>query len=202
MVAVRLTARDLAARRGGRTVFEGLSFDLGAGESLAVTGANGAGKSTLLRLIAGLLEPAAGSIALDPEPESGIGGAVHYLGHLEALKPVFSIAENLGFWRRVYGGGGDVDAAIADVGLEGKSHLPVATLSAGQKRRVALARLLIIERPVWLLDEPATALDAAAEQMLGGLITRHLGAGGLVLAAIHRSLAVEPTRTIALDGAR
>lgn len=198
MAAFRLTAEDLAARRGGRMVFEGLSFAVGAGETLAVTGPNGAGKSTLLRVVAGLLAPAAGSIALEPEREAGVGGAVHYLGHLEALKPAFTIAENLAFWRRLYGGGGDIEDAVEDVGLGGLSHLPVATLSAGQKRRVAIARLLIIDRPVWLLDEPATALDAAAEEMLGRLITRHLDTGGLVLAAIHRPLAIQPTATIRL----
>ena len=123
---------------------------------------------------------------------------VHYLGHQEALKPSFTIAENLGVWRRLYAGTGDIEVAVEDVGLGGLSHLPVATLSAGQKRRVAIARLLVATRPVWLLDEPATALDAAAEAMLGGLIDRHCAGGGLVMAAIHRPLPVEPTATIAL----
>jgi heme exporter protein A len=198
LAALRLTAADLAAHRGGRIVFEGLSFAVASGETLAVTGPNGAGKSTLLRLVAGLLTPAAGTVTLEPQREAGVGGAVHYLGHLEALKPAFTIAENLAFWQHLYGGGGDLEDAVEEVGLGGLSHLPVATLSAGQKRRVAIARLLVIDRPVWLLDEPATALDAAAEEMLGRVITRHLDSGGLVLAAIHRPLAVEPTSTIAL----
>ena len=195
---IRLTGEDLVARRGGRTVFEDVSFAVRAGETLAVTGPNGAGKSTLLRLIAGLLEPVSGRIALDPASEAGIGGAVHYLGHLEALKPAFSIGENLGFWRTLYRGDGDIEEAIEAVGLDGLSHLPVATLSAGQKRRVAIARLLLIARPIWLLDEPATALDAAAEAMLGRLIARHLEGGGLVVAAIHRALPVVPSATLAL----
>ncbi len=198
MAAFRLIAEALGARRGGRTVFEGLSFTVGPGEVLAVTGPNGAGKSTLLRIVAGLLAPAAGTVAVEPAADTGLGGAVHYLGHLEALKSTFTIAENLSFWRRLYGGAGDIEDAIDDVGLGGLSHLPVATLSAGQKRRVAIARLLIIDRPVWLLDEPATALDAAAETMLGRLIERHRAGGGLVIAAIHRALPVTPDATLAL----
>ncbi|MCB1487510.1 MAG: heme ABC exporter ATP-binding protein CcmA [Bauldia sp.] len=198
MPGFRLSAEALSGSRGGRTVFEGLAFQVGPGDLLAVTGPNGAGKSTLLRIVAGLLAPSAGKIVLDPEPEGGAGTAIHYLGHLEALKAAFTIAENLGFWRRLYAGTGDIEAAVEDVGLGGLSHLPVATLSAGQKRRVAIARLLVAARPVWLLDEPATALDASAEVMLGGLIDRHRAGGGLVMAAIHRPLAVEPTATVAL----
>ncbi|SDB06474.1 heme ABC exporter ATP-binding protein CcmA [Bauldia litoralis] len=201
MAALRLTAEALAARRGDRTVFEDVSFSIGPGDVLAVTGPNGAGKSTLLRIVAGLLAPARGSIVLDPAPDAGRGVAVHYLGHLEALKPAFTIAENLAFWRRLYGGAGDLDEALEDVGLGGLAHLPVGRLSAGQKRRVAIARLLVIDRPIWLLDEPTTALDAAAEATLGRLIERHRTCGGLVLAAIHRPLPVDPTATIVLGKA-
>ncbi len=200
MAAFRLTGVGLTARRGGRTVFEGLSFDVGSGELLTVTGPNGAGKSTLLRLVGGLLLPAAGTISLEPAPEAGLGSAVHYLGHLEALKPALTIAENLAFWRRLYGGQGDIEDAVEGVGLGGLSHLPVARLSAGQKRRVAIARLLTAARPIWLLDEPATSLDAAAEAMLGRLIEAHLVNGGLVLAAVHRPLPVTFTATIVLGG--
>jgi heme exporter protein A len=196
---MRLTGVDLAAVRGGRTVFERASFAVSAGELFAVTGPNGAGKSTLLRLIAGLLQPAAGSLALDPPEEDGIRRQVHYLGHLDALKPGLSLAENLGFWRRLWAGeGATVDAALGSVGLAGLGGLPVAVLSAGQKRRAAIARMLLASRPIWLLDEPTAALDEAAEAMLGRLIGRHLGAGGMVIAATHRDLPLAPTGSLAL----
>ncbi len=194
---MRLTGKNLAAVRGGRSVFSGLSFSVGAGELLAVTGPNGAGKSTLLRVVAGLLRPSAGTVALDPAGDGDPGGQIHYLGHLDALKPGLTVWQNLDFWRRLWGGGA-IDAPLAAVGLERLSDLPVAVLSAGQRRRVALARLLVAQRPVWLLDEPATALDAAAEAGLGRLIADHLGSGGLVIAATHRDLPAAPTATLAL----
>jgi heme exporter protein A len=197
----RLSGRGLAAERGGRAVFTGIGFAVAGGEMLAVTGPNGAGKSTLLRVVAGLLQPVAGAIRLEPEPDGGIAAAVHYLGHLDALKPSLSVGDNLGFWRRLYGGDGDVEGALESVGLAYLVDLPAGRLSAGQKRRVALARLLVSERPVWLLDEPATALDAAAETMLGGLIAAHLARGGLVMAATHRPLPVTPSATLALGTA-
>ncbi|MCP4385141.1 MAG: heme ABC exporter ATP-binding protein CcmA [Hyphomicrobiales bacterium] len=201
LAALSLIGQGLAARRGERTVFEDVSFAVAAGEALAVTGPNGAGKSTLLRLVAGLLGPAAGTIVLEPSSEDGIGAAVHYVGHLEAMKPAFTILENLGFWQRLYGGSSDLEDAIEAVGLGGLSHLPVAALSAGQKRRTAIARLLVADRPIWLLDEPATALDAAAEAMLGHLLSQHLEAGGIVMAAVHRPLPITVTDTIALGAA-
>jgi heme exporter protein A len=199
---MRLSGEGLAATRGGRTVFEHVSFALGPGEMLAVTGPNGAGKSTLLRLVAGLLRPAAGAVRANPAPEAGLSSVVHYFGHLDALKPALTVADNLGFWRRVYGGTGDLEAALDAVGLAHLIDLPAERLSAGQKRRVALARLLVSARPLWLLDEPATALDAGAEAMLGRLISAHLAGGGLVMAAIHRPLTVEPTARLALGTAR
>ena len=198
---MRLTATDVAAERGGRTVIAGVTFALGAGELLAVTGPNGAGKSTLLRVVAGLITPASGSVRLTPEPEAGIGPSTHYLGHLDGLKRAMTIEENLDFWRRLWGGDGDIGAAIETVGLGGVEHLPVAVLSAGQRRRVAIARMLMARRPVWLLDEPTTALDAAAEAMLGRLIEAHLAGGGVVVAATHRGLPHAPTATLALGRA-
>ena len=164
---------------------------------LAVTGANGAGKSTLLRLVAGLLTPSAGTIALDPAPDDGLMAQVHYLGHLDALKPVLSVRENLAFWRRVWRGG-DIGAALEEVGLGHLDHLPAGALSAGQRRRVAIARLLIAPRPIWLLDEPTAALDAAAEATLGRLIARHRSGGGMVIAATHRDLPATPSATLRL----
>ena len=198
---MRLTGEGLQAERGGRTVFSGIGFAVSAGEMLAITGPNGAGKSTLLRLVAGLLKPASGAVRLEPEPEAGIPASVHYFGHLDALKPSLTVADNLGHWRKLYGGGGDLESALDRVGLAHLIDLPAGRLSAGQKRRVALARLLVSERPVWLLDEPATALDTAAEATLGRLIAGHLSGGGLVMAATHRPLPVAPSATLALGSA-
>ncbi len=194
---MRLTATGLAAVRGGRPVFADLSFALQPGALLAVTGPNGAGKSTLLRLVAGLLRPAAGSVVLEGAGDAGIGENVHYLGHLDALKAGLTVRQNLAFWRKLWGGG-DIDAALAAVGLEPLGDLHASVLSAGQKRRVALARLLVSRRVLWLLDEPATALDAAAEAGLGRLIADHLAGGGMAIAATHRDLPVQPAATLAL----
>jgi heme exporter protein A len=195
---MRLTANDLAATRGSRRVFAGVSFAVGPGELLAVTGPNGAGKSTLLRLVAGLLRPTAGTVAADPASEDGIGSLAHYLGHLDALKPALSVRQNLAFWQRLWGSAAPVETALEAVGLAHIVDLPAGVLSAGQRRRVAIARLLIAERPIWLLDEPATALDAEAEAGLGRLIADHLAGGGLALAATHRGLPIEPSATVAL----
>ncbi len=197
---MRLTGEGLAAERGGRTVFVGVDFTVGAGELLAVIGPNGAGKSTLLRVIAGLLAPAAGTVRLEPSADGALSAAVHYFGHLDGLKPGLTVADNLDYARRLYGGGGDIEAALEAVGLAHLPDLPSGRLSAGQKRRVALARLLVSARPVWLLDEPATALDAAAETMLGGLIATHLATGGIAVAATHRPLPVTPAATLPLGG--
>jgi heme exporter protein A len=165
-----------------------------------VTGPNGAGKSTLLRLVAGLLRPAAGSVALEGADDAATGAHSHYLGHLDALKPGLTVRQNLDFWRRLWGGG-DIDAALDAVGLEPLGDLHASVLSAGQRRRVALARLLVARRLLWLLDEPATALDSAAEAGLGRLIADHLAGGGMAIAATHRELPVRPTATLALGAA-
>jgi heme exporter protein A len=194
---MRLTATGLAADRGGRTVFAGLSFSLAEHGLLAVTGPNGAGKSTLLRLIAGLLTPSAGTILFDPEPESA---PLHYLGHADGLKTALTVEQNLAFWQRVWGGG-DIETALARVGLVSLAGISAGALSAGQRRRVAIARLLLVRRPLWLLDEPATALDADAEATLGALIGEHVGAGGLAVVATHRPLPIPPTATLALGAA-
>ena len=194
---MRLIGRDLAAERGGRPVFAGVSFALADGELLAVTGANGAGKSTLLRLIAGLLSPAAGAVTLDPMPEGGLAGAIHYVGHADALKPALSVRQNLTFWSRLWGGG-TADAALARANLAHLADLPAAALSAGQKRRVALARLNLVRRPLWLLDEPASSLDTEAEGGLMALLSDHLATGGMAIVATHRPLAAEVSATLAL----
>jgi len=199
--AVRLTASDLKAVRGGREVFAGLSFAVEAGDLLAVTGPNGAGKSTLLRLIAGLIRPAAGELVMEPASEQKPESRLHYVGHLDGLKAGLTVRRNLQFWADLWGSPGTVDAALVAVDLEALAELPVAVLSSGQRRRAALARLMLAERPVWLLDEPATALDAAAEARLGRLIGGHLAAGGIVIAATHLDLPVKPTATLALGAA-
>jgi heme exporter protein A len=177
-----------------------VSFALGAGELLAVTGPNGSGKSTLLRIVAGLLKPEAGAVTLDPLDDAGMKGAIHYLGHLDALKPPLSVRDNLGFWQRLWNGG-PVEAALDAVGLGHIADLPAGVLSAGQRRRVAIARLLLAKRPLWLLDEPATVLDAAAEATLGKLIGAHIASGGMAIVATHRDLPLTPATTLRLGGA-
>lgn len=199
---MRLAGTGLEARRGGRRLFTDLSFSAAAGELVAVTGPNGSGKSTLLRMIAGLISPTAGKVALDPEDEAGVGNRAHYLGHLDALKGALTLGENLVYWQRVLGGDGmAVGAALEAVGLGALDSLRAAVLSAGQKRRAAIARLLVARRPVWLLDEPTASLDKAGEALLGGLVLRHLGEGGIVIAATHRDLPVAPARVVALGAA-
>ncbi len=194
---MRLTASGLAAERGGRAVFAGLSFSLAGHGLLAVTGPNGAGKSTLLRVIAGLLTPTAGTVALEPEPP---GVSLHYLGHADGLKTALTVEQNLAFWQRVWGAG-DIETALARVGLLSLAGISAGALSAGQRRRVAIARLLLVQRPLWLLDEPATALDESAEATLGGLIGEHIGAGGMAVVATHRPLPIAPSATLRLGGA-
>ncbi len=198
---MRLVASELAIQRNGRTVFRGLSFTLGPGELLAVRGPNGAGKSTLLRIVAGLLAPVSGYVAVEPKDEGDLPAA-HYVGHLDGLKPALTAAANLHFWRRMWSGTGDVNAALDLVGLGGLANLHVATFSAGQRRRLALARLTIALRPIWLLDEPTTALDDSGEALLGALIQGHLAGGGMAIVATHRDLPVAATRTLTLGASR
>ncbi|MEO1200921.1 MAG: heme ABC exporter ATP-binding protein CcmA [Pseudomonadota bacterium] len=187
---MRLTGRNLACERGGRPVFTGLSFAVAAGEALSLMGPNGSGKSTLLRLIAGLLHPIEGQLTLDGgQDDVSIGEQCHYLGHLDALKPALTVAENVAFWRAFFGATGrDVAEALDAVRLGHASTLPAGFLSAGQRRRAALARLLVSYRPIWLLDEPTSALDTASQARLHELVRAHLGAGGIVIAATHQHL--------------
>jgi len=201
---MRLSSSDLGCVRGGRQVFHGLSFAVGASEALVVTGPNGVGKSSLLRLVAGLVRPAQGRLVLDGgDPELTIGEQAHYLGHQDALKPALSVRENLGFWTDFLGGAiGRAKDALAAVGLDGLAHLPATYLSAGQRRRLSLARLVAIERPIWLLDEPTSALDAAAQAMLAELMRTHLAGGGLILAATHGPIGLNGVKELRLESNR
>lgn len=190
---MQLSGHGVACVRGGREVFAGLDFEAVAGEAVAVVGRNGSGKTSLLRLIAGLLVPAGGRIALEGgDGELTLPEQCHYLGHRDALKPALSVAENLAFWADFLGGE-RLDAAenLATVGLDHATHLPAGFLSAGQRRRLSLARLLTVRRPVWLLDEPTNALDTAGQDMFGGLMRQHLAHGGLIIAATHAPLGIE-----------
>ncbi len=189
---MRLSGRGVRCVRGGRDVFSGLDFEATSGEALAVTGPNGAGKTSLLRLIAGLLTMAGGSIALEGgEAELTLPEQAHYLGHRDALKPALSVLENLSFWRDFLGGEAfDAAESLAAVGLDHAIHLPAAYLSAGQRRRLSIARLKAVRRPIWLLDEPANALDAAGQSLFVAIMNDHLARGGLIVAATHTPLGV------------
>jgi heme exporter protein A len=199
---MRLSGRNVRCVRGGREVFSGLDFAAVAGEVLAVTGANGSGKTSLLRLIAGLLVPAEGMVSLEgAEAELTLAEQTHYLGHRDALKPALSVMENLSFWRDFLGGEvADAGQSLAAVGLDHAAHLPAAYLSAGQRRRLSLARLLTVRRPVWLLDEPTAALDASGQTLFAGLMRDHLARGGLIVAATHGPLGIA-TRELRMGSA-
>jgi len=197
---MRLVVQDLACERGGRILFRGLSFALSPGEALRISGPNGAGKTSLLRLIAGLLPAAAGSSALEGA-DGPAGEAAHFLGHHDAVKGALTVSENLGFWRAVLGGGGAaVEAALAALGLGAVGGLPARVLSAGQRRRLALARLLVAPRPLWFLDEPAANLDAAGQETLMRLIRDHLAGGGIAAVAAHGAPEFPAVREIRLGG--
>jgi len=199
---MRLSGRDVRCVRGGREVFSGLDFEASSGEALAVTGPNGSGKTSLLRLIAGLLTIADGSIGLEGgETELTLPEQAHYLGHRDALKSALSVQENLSFWRDFLGGETfDASASLAAVGLDHAAHLPAAYLSAGQRRRLSIARLLVVRRPVWLLDEPTSALDTTGQGMFAALMGDHLARGGLIIAATHAPLGIA-ARELRIGGA-
>ncbi|KPL53752.1 cytochrome C biogenesis protein CcmA [Prosthecomicrobium hirschii] len=197
---LRLDARGLACQRGGRLVFHDLGFSVSGGEALVVTGPNGAGKSTLLRVIAGLVAASEGRIALEGgDADLSIAQQAHYFGHADALKPALTVEENLGFWRGFFGRpAATADAALAAVGIGHLAGLPAAYLSAGQRRRLSLARLLVSDRPIWLLDEPTSALDAASEARFTAIVAGHQRAGGIVVAATHQPLLFSAVRSLVL----
>jgi heme exporter protein A len=197
---MRLSAVELACHRGGRDVFAGLSFAVASGEVLTVTGRNGAGKSSLLRTIVGLVRLAQGKLNLEGgDPELTIAEQAHYLGHQDALKPSLTVAENLRFWVGFLGTQAvDIHPALTAVGLDELAVLPAAYLSAGQRRRLSIARLVAVKRPIWLLDEPTSTLDASAQDRLAGLMQAHLAEGGLIMAATHGGIGLEAARELRL----
>lgn len=188
-----LRVESLSLSRGGRVLFEGLSFAAAPGSYVEVRGANGAGKTSLLRAIAGLLRPSAGTIALDGAHDAAL--AMHYVAHANALKPNASVVSHARYWAGLFGGAAD-DGVLARVGLSGFEQRVARTLSQGQARRLALTRLLIAPRPVWLLDEPAAALDAAGHQLVSEMIEAHRADGGIVVAAVHEPLGPAPSQTL------
>jgi heme exporter protein A len=200
--AMRLSAWDVTIERGGRRLFAGLSFAAEAGEALIVAGPNGAGKSSLLRALCGFLPIQAGGFALHGgDPERTVGEQAHYLGHADALKGALTAGENLAYWAGALRGDPRREAvlsALARVGLAHVIDFPARALSAGQKRRVALARLLVAERPLWLLDEPTTALDAASQAAFAAIMAKHLAGGGLLVAATHAPLGLVGARELRL----
>ena len=189
---MRLSGRGVRCIRGGREVFAGLDFHVETGEALAIVGANGAGKTSLLRQIAGLLTIASGTIALaGGDAELTLIEQAHYLGHRDAMKPALTVTENLTFWADFLGGEAtDPADCIEAIGLSHAAQLPAGFLSAGQRRRLSIARLLAVWRPIWLLDEPTSALDLASQRIFAGLMTNHLGHGGIIIAATHAPLGI------------
>jgi len=180
---VDLTVTDVAVARGGVPVLSGVSFHLKAGEALVLRGPNGSGKTTLLRAIAGLQPVLSGEI-------SGASERVAYAGHADGLKAMLSVAENLTFWAAVYGER-DIEAALEAYALAPLADRLAGTLSAGQKRRAGLARLMVTGRPIWVLDEPTVSLDTVAVAMFADAVRAHLGAGGMALLATHIDLGLE-----------
>ncbi len=197
-----LQADGLAAFRGEFLVFRDLSFAVPAGGALLLAGPNGAGKSTLLRLLAGLLPPAAGRLLWDGQDALADGAVqaarVAFLGHRDAVKPGLTVAENLRFAARL--GGFDAEAALAAMALEALAALPARMLSAGQSRRLALARVVLSPAPLWLLDEPTLGLDTASVARLGALLATHRDRGGVVVAATHLPLPLADAATLRLEG--
>ena len=203
---MKLIADQIACQRGGRMIFEDLSFSLRDGDSLLLRGPNGAGKTTLLRALAGFIPLHAGSWRLTGGPaERDISELCHYVGHLNGVKYAFTAFENLGFWQRYLEGAHD-EAAILEAldifGLASLRDVPAGLMSQGQKRRLGLARLLLAKRPVWILDEPTVSLDTQSQEVLAGHIAAHAEQGGIVMAATHIPLGLDFTHRLELAPGR
>lgn len=201
---IGLAAHDILCLRGGRIVFRDLSFRLAPGEALLVSGPNGAGKTSLLRQIAGLLPLAAGELHLDGAgPDAVLPELCHYVGHADAVKASLSVSENLAFWADFLNeDGAGLKRALAAFGLTPLADLPAGLLSAGQKRKLALSRLFAAPRPIWLLDEPQSSLDAASVKLLDLAIKDHLAAGGIAVVASHTPLKTKFAHELALGKER
>ncbi|MBV8889792.1 MAG: heme ABC exporter ATP-binding protein CcmA [Alphaproteobacteria bacterium] len=207
---VELVGRDLACHRGERPVFRGISFRLASGAALAVTGANGSGKSSLLRLLATLLRPQTGQLLWGSTPvwrdPASYRARLHYVGHLDAIKPALSAREMLRSWAVLRGvatpSRSRIDAALAAFALETAADWPCRWLSAGQRRRLALARLLVSPAPIWLLDEPSAGLDGDGQERLEQAIAAHLAAGGRIVVATHLPIAIAAATMLTLDAFR
>jgi heme exporter protein A len=197
-----LRATGLSCGRGGMVLADGLDFSIGNGHCLLLRGPNGTGKTTLLLTLAGIVAPLAGFFVIEGGDEDA--RHLHYCGHRNAIKPRLSVLENLAFWAAVNGPTGLApDAALDEVGLGGLDGLDAGYLSAGQSRRLALARLLVSYRPLWLLDEPTASLDTEGHELVTRLIDRHLDQGGIAIAATHDPITLpDATRmeTLALGG--
>ena len=200
---MRLAGRDLACSRGPVRLFRGLSFEVSAGEWLALRGPNGSGKTTLLRCVAGLTRLDEGEVLLDETPVARAGerfrAELLYAGHLPGIKDDLSAEENLKGSLALRGVAAEapaVRAALAEVGLERRRRLPARRLSAGQRRRIGLARLMLDSASIWALDEPVTALDDEGQALFSRLLARHLERGGLAILATHHALAPAPAREL------
>jgi heme exporter protein A len=198
----RLIIEDLAIERGSRRLFEGLSLTLGRGELLTLTGANGAGKTSLLRAVAGFIRPQNGTISFEGQDADDVRAeALHYLGHQDGLKPARTAWEEICFQAEWCGGSRETARTATErLALQPLLGLEIRKLSAGQRRRVALARLISAQRPLWLLDEPMAPLDAERRSAFGALMAEHLASGGMILAAVHDPLPL-PGGTLAIGAA-
>jgi heme exporter protein A len=194
-----LTASNLACERNGRIVFANVSFTLQAGQCAELRGPNGVGKSSLLRLMAGLLQASQGTLRL--QDDEHMASQSHFIAHQDAVKSALTVSENLEFWCDVLGGGGGIDAALAAFRLDGLRHESAQLLSAGQRRRLSLARLALAKRALWLLDEPMTALDADSQDQLRQLIRQHLAQGGMVVSATHDDIGIVADVTLEMRAA-
>ena len=200
---LQLISENLCVERGSRPVLKGLSFRVGSGEALVLTGPNGAGKTTLLRALAGFLKPATGTIVLQGgEVDKVLSEQCHVVGHASALKSSLTVAENVAFWAVYLGGPNGAETrtsrALEYFSLSDLSEFPAGYLSAGQKRRVGLARLLAAERAIWLLDEPTVSLDTASSKMLSDAVNAHTAKGGIAIAATHLALGLKRARELQL----